>query len=145
MVFETNRHITTREIGERLDVSKSTIHEHLMELGFVERLDVWVPHKLSERNLMDPVSVCDSLLKRNENEPFPKRMVTGDEKWIVYNDVERKRSWSYPATATLTMLRFHNDNERVIAARPFQTSAVSDGLQKLALACDKPETTALVS
>ncbi|PIO57294.1 transposase, partial [Teladorsagia circumcincta] len=45
---------------------------------------------------MKRVSVCDSLLRRNENEPFLKRMVTGDEKWIVYNNVERKRSWSHP-------------------------------------------------
>ncbi|PIO77778.1 hypothetical protein TELCIR_00040 [Teladorsagia circumcincta] len=99
IIIETNRHITARELGERLGVPKSTIHDHLTELGFVERLDVWVPHKLSERNLMDHVSVCDSLLKRNECEPFFKRNVTGVEKWVVYNNVERKRSWSHPVSS----------------------------------------------
>lgn len=34
------------------------------------------------------------LIKREENDPFLKRMITGDEKWIVYNNVGRKRSWS---------------------------------------------------
>jgi len=32
------------------------------------------------------------LLKRNEIEPFLKRMITSDEKWITY-DPTRKRSW----------------------------------------------------
>ncbi|GFX81750.1 histone-lysine N-methyltransferase SETMAR [Trichonephila clavipes] len=35
-----------------------------------------------------------SLLKRHENYPFLKRIITGDEKWVVYNNVKRTRSWS---------------------------------------------------
>ena len=58
-----------------------------------ESLDVWVPHKLSEKNLLDHISACNSLLKHNENVPFLKQIVTGDEKWILYNNVEWKRSW----------------------------------------------------
>jgi len=41
---------------------------------------------------MDRISICDLLLKRNENCPFLKWMIIGDEKWIVYNNVQRKRS-----------------------------------------------------
>ena len=40
------------------------------------------------------IDVCDLLLKRQENDPFLKRIITGDEKWVVYNNVKRKRSWS---------------------------------------------------
>ena len=36
------------------------------------------------------------LKKRNENDPFLKRLITGDEKWVVYNNIERKRWWSRP-------------------------------------------------
>jgi len=36
----------------------------------------------------------DLLLKRQENDPFLKRIITGDEKWVVYNNVKRKRLWS---------------------------------------------------
>ena len=32
-------------------------------------------------------------MKRNEIEPFLKRMITGDEKWITYDNPTRKRSW----------------------------------------------------
>lgn len=31
---------------------------------------------------------------RNKINPFLKRLVTGDEKWITYDNVNRKRSWS---------------------------------------------------
>ena len=43
--------------------------------------------------LLDHISTCDSLLKRNENVPFLKQIVMGNGKWILYNNVERKRSW----------------------------------------------------
>ncbi|XP_017796120.1 PREDICTED: histone-lysine N-methyltransferase SETMAR-like [Habropoda laboriosa] len=78
---------------EMLNISKSTIHKHFVKLGYVNRFDVWVPHDLTEKNLMDRISICDSVYKRNEETPFLKQLVTGDEKWIIYNNVQRKRSW----------------------------------------------------
>ncbi|XP_011062195.1 PREDICTED: histone-lysine N-methyltransferase SETMAR-like [Acromyrmex echinatior] len=59
---------------------------------WLHKFDVWVPHDLTEKNLMDRISICDSLYKRNEK-TFLKQVVTGDEKWIIYNNVERKKSW----------------------------------------------------
>ncbi|KAL7735182.1 hypothetical protein ACLKA6_014898 [Drosophila palustris] len=41
-------------------------------------------------------------LKRNEFDPFLKRIITGAEKWIVYNNVNRKRSWSKHGEPTQT-------------------------------------------
>ena len=35
---------------------------------------------ISKRNLLDRISVCESLLKRSENIPFLKQIVMGDEK-----------------------------------------------------------------
>lgn len=90
--IDSDRQITIREIAARLKIGKSTVSEHLSKVGMVKKLDVWVPHELTEKNLMDRISICDSLYKRNENDPFLKRIVTGDEKWIVYNNVERKTS-----------------------------------------------------
>ena len=69
------------------------VENHLHQLGYVNRFDVWVPQKLSEKNLLDCISSCDSLLKHNKNVPFLKQIFTGDEKWILYNNVEQKRSW----------------------------------------------------
>lgn len=93
-LIDANRRITTREIAERLNLSNSTVHDHLKRLGLISKLDIWVPHVLTERNLCHRVDVYDLLLKRQENDPFLKRIITGDEKWVVYNNVKRKRSWS---------------------------------------------------
>jgi len=77
----------TREIAETIDISQKTVVNHLHTLGYVSRYDIRVPYNLSDKNLMDRISICDLLLKRNENCPFFKWMITGDEKWIIYNNV----------------------------------------------------------
>ena len=58
-----------------------------------ERLDLWVSHWCGEVHLTQRINIYGSLLKRNEIDPFLKRQITGDEKWIIYNNVNRKRSW----------------------------------------------------
>ena len=92
-VTENNQCYATQEVADILEISKSCVENHLHQLGYVHRFDVWVPHKLSEKNLLDRISTCDSLLKRNENVPLLKQIVMGDKKWILYNNVEQKRSW----------------------------------------------------
>ena len=44
----------------------------------------------AEKSLLDCIFTCDSLLRRNENVPFLKLIVSGDEKWILYNNMEQK-------------------------------------------------------
>ena len=56
-----------QEIADILEISKSSVESHLHQLGYVNRFDVWVPHKLNEKNLLDHISSRDSLLKCNEN------------------------------------------------------------------------------
>ena len=66
---ENNQYYTMREIVDRLKISKSSSENHLHQLGYVNRFDVWVLCKLSEKNL-NRISACNSLLKRNEDVPF---------------------------------------------------------------------------
>ena len=49
---------------------------------------------MNEIQLTKRISICNSLLKRNETDPFLKRIITGDEKWVVYGNFVRKISWS---------------------------------------------------
>jgi histone-lysine N-methyltransferase SETMAR len=74
-LIENNPRYATRVIAEILKISHTAVVEQLHKLGYAIRLDV-----------------CDSLYKRNENDPFCKVIVTGDKKWIVCNNVEQKRS-----------------------------------------------------
>ena len=54
---------------------------------------------------MNRVSICESLLKRNEIEPFLKRMITDDEKWITYDNNVHKKKWSEPGEASQTVAK----------------------------------------
>ena len=54
---------------------------------------------------MDRVSICESLLKRNEIEPFLKRMITGDENGITHDNNVLKRRWSKPGEASQTVAK----------------------------------------
>ncbi|CAK9798994.1 Histone-lysine N-methyltransferase SETMAR [Anthophora plagiata] len=101
-LIKNNPRQTTRHIAEIAHISHTTVVTRLKALGFVSRYDVWVPHDLTEKNLMDRISISDSLLRRNENDPFLKRLITGDEKWILYNNVQRKRSWGKQNESPLT-------------------------------------------
>ncbi|GFV77007.1 histone-lysine N-methyltransferase SETMAR [Trichonephila clavipes] len=95
-LVDANRRITTREIGLRLNLSNSTVYDHLKGLGLSSKLDVWVPHVLTERNLYRRIDVCDSLLKRHENDPFLKRIITGDEKGHGAKKMNRLKPFPKP-------------------------------------------------
>ena len=65
--------------------------------------------QVEKKNLLDHISTCNSLLKCNENVPFLKQIVTGDEKWKLYNNVEWKKLWGMgdepPPTRTKASLQ----------------------------------------
>ena len=44
--------------------------------------------------MLHRIDDCDTLIRRQRNEPFLKCIVTGDEKRVVYNNIKHKRSWS---------------------------------------------------
>ena len=51
-LIENNRHYTMREISDILRISKSSVENHLHQLGYVNLFDVWVPRKLSEKTFL---------------------------------------------------------------------------------------------
>ncbi|XP_072758670.1 histone-lysine N-methyltransferase SETMAR-like [Anoplolepis gracilipes] len=42
---------------------------------------------------LNRMNVAVSFLARNKANPFLDQLVIGDEKWILYNNVQRKRTW----------------------------------------------------
>ena len=85
-MIENNQRSTTREIAEKLNISHTCVERHLKQLVHVNKLNIWVPHKLNETQLTKRISICDSLLKRNETHPFFKRIITANEKCVVYDN-----------------------------------------------------------
>lgn len=83
---------TTWEISMRLNLSNS-IHNHMKRFSFVSKFNIWILHIRKGGNLLRCIDICDILLlKCEENDPFLKQIVIEDEKWIVYDNANRKRS-----------------------------------------------------
>ncbi|GFV99311.1 histone-lysine N-methyltransferase SETMAR [Trichonephila clavipes] len=64
---------------------------------------VWVPHKLTEKNLSDRERMCSSHLIRHNVELFLDKLITGDKKWILYENIKRKKSYCKPGTSSATV------------------------------------------
>ncbi|CAH2092000.1 unnamed protein product [Euphydryas editha] len=131
-LMEQDRHVSCQEIAEALNINHMTVWNHLKRAGYEKKLDVWVPHELTQRNLIDRITISEMLVKRNETEPFLKRIITGEEKWVKYENIKRKRSWSTndfkawivgkqgyveclkerPELANRKGILFHHDNAR---------------------------------
>lgn len=93
-IINQNRHINVLDVAQELNISRKSALRHLEKAGYKKMLNVWVPLHLKQTDLKERFSICESLLRRNEIEPFLDRLITADEKWITYNHIERKRTCS---------------------------------------------------
>ncbi|XP_078032687.1 histone-lysine N-methyltransferase SETMAR-like [Augochlora pura] len=76
-IIEVDRHVSSRSIARELKIDHETVLNHLHKAGFEKKIDVWVPHQLTQKTMLIRISICDVLAKRNEIDPFLVRMVTG--------------------------------------------------------------------
>ncbi|GFT75852.1 histone-lysine N-methyltransferase SETMAR [Trichonephila clavipes] len=70
--------------------------EHLQQIDKTNRAGVWVPHNLSEENRANRTTTCNLLLQRYNTEPVFDRLITADEKWVLYDNSKHKRQWLSP-------------------------------------------------
>ncbi|GFU52885.1 hypothetical protein TNCV_1142041 [Trichonephila clavipes] len=64
--------------------------------------------------MINRISICEALAKRNEIDPFLKWMVTGDEKWVTYYNIVRKRSLSKCGEAAETVTKLGLSARKVL-------------------------------
>lgn len=85
--------MTSRELGQILGKHHTTVLTHLKSIGKCFLHTVWVPQKLSQDNLLQRITISSSLLARQKLCPFLDRVVTGDEKWILYVNPDNRGQW----------------------------------------------------
>lgn len=89
----SNPLLTIKEIEDHTGVSHGTVWNRLHKAGLSNKRNIWLPHELTDRQLERRVDACHVLLQKYTREPFLKRVITGDEKWILYKNVTQQKSW----------------------------------------------------
>ncbi|GFW91424.1 histone-lysine N-methyltransferase SETMAR [Trichonephila clavipes] len=79
-IIEVDLYVSSSRIAQELKIDHRAVLNHLRKVGFKKKLDLWVPHQLTPKNMMDQISIYETLAKWNEIGPFLKRMVTGEKK-----------------------------------------------------------------
>jgi len=93
-LMQANKHSTVRELATALTVSFGSVHGHFKLLGFVTKLDVY-GYRMSWKKFIWRIAWASAINSSNAKKTIRlKHMITGDEKWIVYNNVSRKKSQS---------------------------------------------------
>ncbi|GFW75496.1 histonelysine Nmethyltransferase SETMARlike [Trichonephila clavipes] len=72
-IIEVDRQVSNHSITQELKINHKTVLSHLSKVGFKKKLDVWVQHQLTPKNMMNRISICEALDKRNEIDPFLKQ------------------------------------------------------------------------
>ena len=87
---------TLQELSESLGVDESTVSKRLKTMGLIQKQGNWVPYELKARDVERRLFACEQFLERQKRKGFLHRIITGDEKWIHYDNPKRKKSWVSP-------------------------------------------------
>lgn len=105
---------TLKELAEQLNVDESTVSRRLHAMGKIQKEGRWVPHKLSESAIANRFNIAVSLLAKQKKKSFLYRIVTGDEKWIFYDNPKRKKSWVSPGEPSTSTPRRNIHGHKVM-------------------------------
>lgn len=95
-LLDENACRTQKELAMELNVDRRTISVRLHAMGKIRKLGKWVPHQLSEKQLKERIDACKKHLAEHKKHSFLSRIVTGDEKWVYYDNPKRKASYVDP-------------------------------------------------
>lgn len=84
-MVDFKNHLTTLEIADILYISKWRVCNYLRTLGFVLKVNVWIPHKLTKAKFLQKIPPLISCLSEKKKNRFFLNVITGDKKSILYN------------------------------------------------------------
>ena len=83
---------TQKEFALTLGMTQQTILYRLKLLGMIQKQGNWIPYELKLRNVERRFFTCEMLLVRHKRKGFLHHIITGDEKWIRYDNPKKRKS-----------------------------------------------------
>ena len=65
-------------------------------MGMIQKQENWMPYELKPRDVERRFFTCEQLIQRQQKKGFLHRIVTGDEKWIFYDNPKKKKYYAKP-------------------------------------------------
>lgn len=96
---------TEKELAEHLEVTQQAISVRLHAMGKIQKEGKWVPHELTEENKNRRLDICMNLLSRYKRKNFLHKIITCDEKWILYDNPKRRKSWVDPGQPSTSVAK----------------------------------------
>ena len=84
---------TQEELAESLKVTQAAISIRLKAAGYIQKQGNLVPHELKPRDVERWFCMSEMLLERHKKKSFLHQIVTGDGKFIHYDNPKRKKSY----------------------------------------------------
>lgn len=113
-LLEENHCQTQEELAAVLGVTRQAISSRLKALGMIQKEGKWIPHELKPRDIERRLVMCELLVQRHNRKGFLHRIVTGDEKWILFSNPKRKKSWGSPGHTPTSSARPNIHSSKVM-------------------------------
>ena len=81
--------VTSRELAIEFGCCQRTIINSLQDIGKVCKRGRWIPFKLTENHKIQRMVTCQSMLSMAKKSNFFDSILTGDEKWIAFDNTHR--------------------------------------------------------
>ena len=91
------------ELQTLLDENSTQLKQFIEK---IQKKPKWVPYELKERDIERRKTICEMLFDRFKRKSFLHRIVTGDEKWIYFDNPKRKKSWVDPGQPSTTSTQY---------------------------------------
>lgn len=88
-------------------------------MGEIQKEEKWVPHEFTETNKNLRVEAYFSFLNKQGQKAFLWKIVMGsdDNKWILYDNPKRRKSWVNPGESSRSISLLHRETLRFQATR----------------------------
>ena len=97
-----------------MGVTQAAISRRLKAAGYIQKQGNWVPHELKPRDVERRFCMSEMLLERQKKKSFLHQIVTGDEKWMHYDNPKRKKSYVKPGQPAKSPAKPNIDGTKVI-------------------------------
>jgi len=90
-LLEEDQSQAQEELAESLEITQQAVSVQLRTMGMIQKQGNWVPYKLKLRDVERRFFTCEQLIQRQQRKGFLHRIITGDEKWVFYDNPKKKK------------------------------------------------------